>query len=78
MGTYGTEEITIRVDQETAKAYRNSPEEEQRAISFLLRLWLKGGKPSPESLKRTMDEISARAQRRGLTPEVLEDILNER
>jgi len=54
MATSNTEEIRIQVDQETAKAYRDSPEEERRAVSTLLRLWLKGGKPSPESLKRAM------------------------
>ena len=78
MATQNTEEIKIQVDQETAKAYKDSPAEEQRAISILLKLWLKGAKPSSESLKRAMDEISERAKNRGLTAEILEDILNER
>ena len=78
MATSNTEEIRIQVDQETAKAYRDSPEEERRAVSTLLRLWLKGGKPSPESLKRAMDEIGQRARNRGLTAEILEDVLDER
>ena len=73
MATSNTEEIRIQVDQETAKAYKDSPEEERRAVSTLLRLWLKGGKPSPESLKRAMDEIGQRARNRGLTAEILED-----
>ena len=72
-----TEEITIKVDEETAEAYKASPEEEQRLIPILLKLWLKGGKPTPESLKRTLDVISTRAEARGLTQELLDEILNE-
>jgi hypothetical protein len=75
MATSNREEIRVQVDEETAKAYRDSPEEERRAVSTLLRL--KGGKPSPESLKRAMDEIGQRARNRGLTAEILEDILDE-
>jgi len=72
-----TEEITIKVDKETAKAYKTSPEE-QRIIPLLLKLWLKGERPTPESLKKTLDEISTRAEARGLTPTILEEILNEK
>ena len=33
-----TEEITIKVDKETANAYKSSPAEEQRIIPLLLKL----------------------------------------
>ncbi len=73
-----TKKITIQVDEETAQAYQASPPEQQQLIPLLLKFWLKGGKPTPESLKKTMDEISDRAAARGLTPAILEEILNEK
>lgn len=72
-----TEEIIIKVDGETAQAYKSSPEEEQKLLPLLIKLWLKGNKPTTESLKQTLDTISTRAEARGLTPELLDEILNE-
>jgi hypothetical protein len=71
-------EITIEVSAEVAEAYRSaSPEERKRiqdVISFLLQ---KSGDSDLAFLRKLMDEISDRAELRGLTPEILESILSE-
>jgi hypothetical protein len=73
-----TEEITIRVDSEAARAYRTAPDELRRKLDILLNLRLHDALRPGSSLEETMREISRRAQERGLTPEILESILNER
>jgi len=72
------EEITIRVDSESARAYRSVPEEERRKLDLLLSLRLWEATHGDIPLKELMREISRKAQARGLTPEILEAILNER
>lgn len=72
-----TKEITIRVDEDAAKAYRSAPEEERRKLDLLLSLRLSEATQSAGSLKDVMREISRKAQDRGLTAEVLESILDE-
>ena len=73
-----TEEITIRVDPTAAQAYRSASEQERRKLDLLLSLRLQDVLQPSGSLGEVMSEISRRAQTRGLTPEVLEKILNER
>lgn len=72
-----TEEITIRVDPEAARAYREAPEQERRKLDLLLSLRLQDALRPSGSLKELMRDISRKAQERGLTPEILESILNE-
>ena len=72
-----TEEITIRVDPEAARAYRTAPEEQRRKLDLLLSLRLRDAVCSDGSLKELMRDISRKAKERGLTPEMLEAILNE-
>jgi hypothetical protein len=45
-------------------------------LRVLLSLWLREFAVSPRPLKVIMDEISEKAQARGLTPEILESLLN--
>jgi hypothetical protein len=71
------EEITIRVDPEVATAYRAASEEERRKLDLLLSLRLRDITQPGESLQTIMREIGQKAQERGLTPEILEAILNE-
>jgi len=79
-----TEEIRLKVPRETAQAYRNAPPEEQQRIAEIVRLSLRmmtddeAFQQATERLERTMDEIGARARARGLTDEILQDILNEK
>ncbi|ODS31265.1 MAG: hypothetical protein SCARUB_03610 [Candidatus Scalindua rubra] len=72
-----TEEITIRVDEDAANAYRSASEEDRRKLDLLLSLRLSEATRSAGSLKDVMREISRKAQDRGLTPEILESILDE-
>ena len=72
-----TQEITIRVETEAARAYQAASEEDRRKLDLLLSLRLRDALRSSSSLKEIMHEISEHAQQRGLTPEILESILRE-
>lgn len=72
-----TDRITIQVDADAARAYRSASEEERRKIDSLLNLKLRSATRSQISLQTYMDEISRRAKERGLTPEILESLLND-
>lgn len=72
-----TEEITIRVDPDAARAYRAAPEPERRKLDLLLSLRLHEAMGASDSLEQYMREVSRRAQARGLTPEILQEILND-
>ncbi|BAY42781.1 hypothetical protein SAMD00079811_03590 [Scytonema sp. HK-05] len=75
------EEITIKVPSEVAQAYRNATEEEREQIEARIAVLLKSSMTSKleaiAKLRQTMDEIGFRAAQRGLTPEILESILND-
>lgn len=70
--------ITIEVSREVAEAYQSASLQErqkiQTIVSFLLH---KPVDRDIDLLRELMDEISDRAKERGLTPEILESILNE-
>lgn len=72
-----TEEITIRVDSDAARAYRAVQEQERRKLDALLSLHLHDALRPESTLREIMNEISRKAQDRGLTPEILESILHE-
>ena len=73
-----TATISIPVDAEAAKAYRDAPPEEQRKLAILLNLRLRELTLAPtRPLKDIMDEIGAQAEARGLTPAVLDDLLHD-
>ncbi len=75
------EEITIKVPTELAEAYRNATEEKRGQIESRIAVLLKSSMTSKQDaitkLWQTMDEIGFRAVERGLTPEILESILND-
>jgi len=68
--------ITIPVDAQTARIYTRASSEEKKKLRVLLSLWLREFAASPRPLKVIMDEMSEKAQARGLTPEILESLLN--
>ncbi|MGK7961130.1 hypothetical protein [Crocosphaera sp.] len=70
------ETINIKVDQEVAKAYRESDSRKQEQISTIIKLFL-NKEFSQKSLSEVMEEIAKKAEKRGLTPEILENILND-
>jgi len=72
-----TEDITIRVAPEAARAYRVASEQERRKLDLLLSLRLQGALQPSGALQELMRDISRKAQERGLTPEILESILRE-
>ena len=73
-----TETITIQVDPEAARAFNAAPPADQRKMGALLSLWLKDvAMAEPAALKQLMTDISKKARDRGLTPEILENLLKE-
>ncbi len=72
-----TKAITIRVNAEVARIFEAASEEQQRKWEALLSLKLGNATRSRRSLEVVMSEISQNAQARGLTPELLDSILNE-
>ena len=73
-----TEAITLEVDSEAARAFRSVSAEGREKLQVLLGIWLREyARADALSLKETMDEISRKAQGRGLTPEILESVLEE-
>lgn len=69
-------EVIIPLDADTARIYTSAPAEEQKKLRLLLSFWLREFVASPTPLSVLMDEISEKAQARGLTPEILESLLN--
>jgi hypothetical protein len=73
-----TEAITTQGDTEAASVFNKAPAEEQRKMEALLSLWLKEiAAADPRPLKEVMDEIGREAQRRGMTPEILDSLLKD-
>jgi hypothetical protein len=72
-----TEELTIHVEPEAARAYHSASAEDRRKLNLLLSMKLRDAFRSTGSLKEIMHDISQQAQARGMTPEVLESILRE-
>ena len=73
-----SEIISIRVDAEAARTFRSLPEEDRRKLEALLSIRLSEVSQRGESLDAVMQEISEKAKERGLTPEILKSLLNEK
>ena len=71
------DQITVAVDPEVAEVYRSASDGERRKLDLLVNLRLREATESGRSLHAIMREISRDAQRRGLTPEILQSILDE-
>lgn len=70
------ERITVSVDPDAANIYRSASETERRKLDLLVSLRLRESAAPGKSLKETMAEISSKAQQRGLTPQILQSILD--
>ena len=67
-----TATITIKVDEEAAKAFTAAPAEDQRKMELLLSLRLRDlTADARRDLKAVMDEIGSQAETCGLTPDIL-------
>ncbi|MEA5620336.1 hypothetical protein VB711_21170 [Cronbergia sp. UHCC 0137] len=76
------EEITIKVPSGIAEAYRRATKEEQEQIqlkfaSIMQLNFCNSRKEAIQKLRNTMDEVSKESQAKGLTPEILESILQD-
>lgn len=72
-----TETITVSVDSEVAEKYRSASKSERLKLGWLLSLHLRDLMGPRRPLEETMREISRKAQERGLTPEILQSILDD-
>ena len=72
------ERITVSVDSDVAKAYRSASESDRRKLDLLINLRLREVIKPEKSLQEITSEISRNVQRRGLTPEILQAILDEK
>lgn len=68
--------VNIPLDNETAKIYEKAAPTDKKKMQILLSLWLREFEKPSISLDELMDDVSRKAQERGLTPEILESILN--
>lgn len=72
------QKITIEVSPEVAEAYQSASPQERKKIQTIVSILLQKQVDNDVAfLRGLMDEISDRARARGLTPEILESILNE-
>lgn len=70
--------ITIPMDADLAEVYKTASSEDQQKIQLLLGVWLREiATADSRSLSSLMDSISDRAQARGLTPDILDQLLND-
>ena len=71
-----TTPITIEVDSAAAQIYAAATPEQQREMQEMLSLRLQAITDSPaRALRESIDQVSREAQANGLTPEILESIL---
>ncbi len=65
--------ITIQVDEDIKNAFEGANSETQKQLISIVQLFLRVNLHN-KSLTEVMAEISDRAQQRGLTPEILQEI----
>ena len=71
------EHITVSVDPDMADVCRSASDDDRRKLDLLINLRLREATESTSSLRTVLLEISHDARRRGLTPEILQSILDE-
>ena len=70
------EHITVSVDPDVADVYRSASDDDRRKLDLLINLRLREATASGSSLRTLLLEISRDARRCGLTPEILQSILD--
>lgn len=71
-----TQTITIPVDSDIQRAFEQASEEERQELQVLVSLFFKEGWAKKTGVE-VMQEIGTRAQERGLTPEILDEVLQD-
>lgn len=78
MSTQKKSTLTLQLDAEAVQVFESISDSDKEKLEFLVSYLFKDyQKSNVETLKKTMDDISEKAQARGLTPEILEKILAE-
>jgi hypothetical protein len=72
-----TEPIIVHVSPRAAIVYRAMSADDRRKLDMLINLQLAAFLSSGDSLEKVMDDMSREAAAAGLTPEVLDSILND-
>ena len=72
-----TETITVTVDSEVAEKYRSASDMDRRRMDFLINSHLRRMMGPRRPLEEIMRDLSREAQENGLTPEILQSILDE-
>ncbi|HID62467.1 MAG TPA: hypothetical protein EYP49_06955 [Anaerolineae bacterium] len=73
-----TETITVQVDTDLAQLYQSAPAKDRTKLRLLLNLWLRELFVRSTSLTALMDELSDKAEARGLTAEKLDEMFHAR
>jgi hypothetical protein len=69
--------ITLSLDTQTARAYSSASPEDKKKIEALLSLWLRSlAAGEYPSFQVVLDKIGQKAEAQGLTPEILESMLD--
>lgn len=68
--------VQIPLDAESARIYKQASAEDKKKLQILMGLWLQEFDKPSKPLKEFMKEIGRKARERGLTPEILDSILN--
>lgn len=71
-----TRTLSIRVSDEAARTYESASEEERRKLDALITIQLARARQPGRALEEVMNDMSRKARERGLTPEILDEILN--
>ena len=69
--------VNIQLDAEAARIYQQASTEDKKKMQVFLSLWLREFGEPTKSLRSLMNAISDKTQERGLTPEILEALLND-
>ncbi len=69
--------ITLEIEAKAANMYQNISSGEKRKLQYLFSLLVNEHKQLPNFLELLMDTISLHAQQRGLTPEILNQLLED-
>ena len=70
------ETIELQVDADLAKTFQDANPAQQQKVQALMSTWLKRAMTITQ-LQTTLDNLSDEAETNGLTPEILESILND-
>jgi hypothetical protein len=71
-----TQAITIPVDSDIQLAFEQASEEERQELQVLVSLFFKKGW-AKKNVVEVMQEIGTRAKERGLTPKIMDEILQD-